>query len=614
MKRPLVLLLLVTLLAEASVASAQGFAPRPRPGASRAPAGDKPAGPAEAAPETASGRSSDEAPLLSWPGLRSKRLLFFDLKGYFRFRADMMHNLNLGLQDVALGNRTTRAPYWLPLVERSDKLNCAARVTKAVPGGGSRSLEQSDCPDNTLSGANIRLRLEPTINVTERVRVHAQFDVFDNLVMGSTPDSMNGSRLAPNVPLAALSESQAAPVSGINTTRPAILVKRAWAEVELPLVLLKVGRMPWHWGTGMVANDGQCWDCNFGDNVDRISLQGEFGRYSFGVGYDFAGSGPTSFSVDADPSPTRSAQLTSGQAIDLEQLDDIDQLVLWAGRVDSAAAFERKAQSGRLLLNYGGLFIWRKQAFDYLVGNATSAGLGDDELSWARGLREIAAWTITPDLWIKLAWRRLRVEAEAQLTYGEVGNISGNVDGEQIVRILHYGFVVRGHYGLLRRQSLKLGLEVGGASGDGAELYDLNRQRQVSRLDASRTSKLGEFRFDPDYHVDLILFREILGTVANAVYVKPWISYALLGAIDARLDVIYSLAHTPVAYPGNSRNLGLEFDFSVRYRSEKEGFYAGLQYGLLVPFTGLDRPAAIYGAYGNAEVAQTLQAHILVKF
>ena len=45
---------------------------------------------------------------------------------------------------------------------------------------------------------------------------------------------------------------------------------RAWAEVGTPFGQLRFGRMPAHWGLGIYANDGSCWNCDHGDNQDRL--------------------------------------------------------------------------------------------------------------------------------------------------------------------------------------------------------------------------------------------------------------------------------------------------------------------------------------------------------
>ena len=43
---------------------------------------------------------------------------------------------------------------------------------------------------------------------------------------------------------------------GVNSDRDAITIKRAWAEVAVPLGILKFGRQPNHWGMGMNHNSG----------------------------------------------------------------------------------------------------------------------------------------------------------------------------------------------------------------------------------------------------------------------------------------------------------------------------------------------------------------------
>ena len=126
---------------------------------------------------------------------------------------------------------------------------------------------------------------------------------------------------------------------------------------------------------------------------------------------------------------------------------------------------------------------------------------------------------------------------------------------------------------------------------------------------------IGKFQFDPDYHVDLILFRRLLGAVSNATYFKPTIQYDLNEALSGKLDVIYSLANRPVSYPGNSINLGVEVDASIMYKNEEEGFYAGIMYGVLFPLGALSLPRQLFpqGPH-EAEAAQTLQVKMVVKF
>ena len=69
-------------------------------------------------------------------------------------------------------------------------LDCAA--TDGRERQPRRSGQPGNCGSKNIGGANTRFRLEPTINVTDQVRVHSQIDVLDNTIMGSTPDSLAG--------------------------------------------------------------------------------------------------------------------------------------------------------------------------------------------------------------------------------------------------------------------------------------------------------------------------------------------------------------------------------------------------------------------------------------
>ena len=128
---------------------------------------------------------------------------------------------------------------------------------------------------------------------------------------------------------------------------------------------------------------------------------------------------------------------------------------------------------------------------------------------------------------------------------------------------------------------------------------------------------IGRFTFDPDYHVDLILFRRILGTVNNATYFKPGVSYDIVDNFGARVDIMYAIANNPVAYPGNSYNLGLEIDARSCTRTRKRASTPALVYGVLFPFAALGLPGEIYGAQfakESPDIAQTFQARLIVKF
>ena len=593
----------------------------PNPGG---PQGNQKEGPAEAAPDD----DIDEPelpPLPAWPGLERKQIQFFELHGYFRFRTDLRSNHSLGYPDATVNGVRYIPPFPTQISEsETSQQNCAARKT-----GDPNATDVGGCPGDTLAGANIRLRLEPTINVADTVRVHMQVDIFDNLVLGSTPNNIAGTQRDPGTPLEFLSNSQAAPVSGLNSDVPSIVVKRAWAEVVTPLGTFEAGRMPFQWGLGIYANDGGCWDCSYGDNVDRIKFTThKLWGHNFGMGFDFGASGPNTFSV------SNSSYAFGGQAVDLEQLDDVAQWFWFAGRIDDEQVIRDRVLRGDVVINYGLMLLYRYQDWSFATNSPSSGaptGLGASVDDFAQSLVLRDAWTLTPDLWFKLRYKHLSIDVEGLFIGGNIANVDQTNSGAEM-SIAQFGWVARGEYRFLR-DKLKLRLELGMASGDETEPenQDINKRRSYPLRDPNGTSSqrndtaLNQFRFNYDYLVDLILFREILGTVANAAYVKPTISYDILGTLTAQMDIIYSMAHQAVAYPGNTGPIGLELDLNLFYRDFDDGVWAGVQYGVMFPFGALNRPVELDNGgtavpffpasiAGDAKIAQALRAHLIVKF
>ncbi|MFN7700675.1 MAG: TIGR04551 family protein, partial [Deltaproteobacteria bacterium] len=121
----------------------------------------------------------------------------------------------------------------------------------------------SRCFEIALAFANMRLRVEPTVHLSDDVRVRMQLDLLDNLVMGSTPgglslDSSWQRQYGTLVPAQAFATTQDPPISGINSFSDSIVVRRAWAEVRnRGLGELRFGRMGAHWGLGILFNDGR---------------------------------------------------------------------------------------------------------------------------------------------------------------------------------------------------------------------------------------------------------------------------------------------------------------------------------------------------------------------
>jgi uncharacterized protein (TIGR04551 family) len=547
--------------------------PDARPGAAADLLAEAQPEPEKAAPPSADftvGEWAAPAPVLS-------------LNGFFRVRGHIWDNFMLAnAYGVGAGTPGGQQPFgsfapvgtdWDACAE-GDGQNCGGR----------------------LRFANMRMRLHPTLALSDNVRVHMTLDVFDNLVLGSTPETEawvpNGGGLerqigagigrTPGAPIDSLSGTQVPPQAMRNSFQDSIVVRRAWAEVTAKnLGQLRFGRMGAHWGLGLLHNSGDTIDSDWSTDFDRIMAITKVAGFYFMASWDWAGQGWQ----------MRDRGDVRGYSIDGTPRDDLMQWTLSAARRMEPAEQHAALTRGDWVLNGGLYMVIRKQ-------NATSrSGLNplerpdDPAVDFFR--RDMRSYT--PDLWGQFLWKGLRIEVEAAFTAGRIGNIGTTDDPEDPThRLRQFGLALETEYRLLN-EKLGLYLYSGLATGDSSVDGLSSREDMLTQAPGSRN--ITTFEFHPDYRVDLILWREIMHRVAGAWYLKPGVSYDLIRnsfgqLLGARVDAIYSRATAQGQTYGQDPNLGLELDMSIYYRSEDgpavtDGFFGMAQFGILFPFAGL---------------------------
>jgi len=110
----------------------------------------------------------------------------------------------------------------------------------------------------------------------------------------------------------------------------------------------------------------------------------------------------------------------------------------------------------------------------------------------------------------------------------------------------------------------------------------------------------------------LIMWREILGGITDAYYVRPAVDYRILPGLHATFATIYSQALLWSTTPGQHSALGLEFDFGLHYETD-DHFVAWIDYGVLVPFDGLGEQQNGL-PFVPPSVAQAVRLTLAVKF
>ncbi len=583
------------------------------------------------------------------------KLNFLEINGYFRTRIDLFNRLSLGTYDPILGRGTSGAP--TPTLYR--------------PFDGENGCDDNDfegtlCevdPEdtNTHLTMNMRLRLEPTLNVSEDIRIRSTLDVFDNLVLGSTPESKPGFANNPTLPLPLFAASQNVPQEGLNTFWDPIRLRRLWAEIMTPFGQLRVGRQPQNFGLGLLVNDGNGIDNDFGDNADQILFATRIKGIYLVPGYSISSAGPVGRGGGAGAGGDGNIgffQAEQGQRYNLDPRDDVHTFIFTVVKRDSPEDIAAQLKTGWPVINGGVFGAYRRQDYDIPDWYAARDPLSPATIgSYVRRNANVGV----ASGWLLFQWYKFKFEAEMVGIVGHVANTSVTSGGINAVDealvdaqgndlplwIIQGGAAFESSYTFLN-DSLVVGFDGGVATGDDAPGFGLrstiNQNPQQGDFDGKQygqcisyneegecenvDNNITNFRFDPGYNVDLLLFREVMGTVTDAWYVKPNISYYLTPNIGVRGDMIYSQAIFANSTPGQYLPMGLEFDGKAFYGSD-DGLYTMIQGGFLLPFGAfnhaqdpnlpgrgrdLGNGQRVNTRFLNAQFAYTVQGFVGVQF
>ena len=592
------------------------------PEAPAAPAAPEPPAPAATSAEPEAKKQKKEISLEDWNRddwmLLKPELSMLEVDGYLRMRAGLYRNLDFGNRFVgaALRNGTSRYP---ALAGNVDESEAAER-------------------DANFSGTNLSLALNSTINVSSNIQVHLGLDILENFIMGSTP------KLYGDQPINILSSGQDEATGGVNSINDAIKVRSVYGRLTALNDQLEVrfGRMPSHWGLGMFINSGECLDCDYDQTADRISASLRMADHVFVGMFDWVSSGPAFNAFGA----------ATGQAHDAFTWDDVSQYSAQVLRVDHPDDIRDHINQGEWVINYGAWAMLRQQARDVAPEFYTETTNTGDATDFARDNVDAQLWErrnatlFMGDAFGHLYFGDWEIAAEGALVYGDFSDSASGADTVDTTTVLQWGIALELTYHLdPPGEGAGLGLRAGAASGDrwvGMGTMDTaDNQRGTVTGDQTKDSSLNNFQFSPNYHVDLLLFRQILGTVSDAWYIRPEASYAFTDAISGSLAGIYSQAFFPQSTPRcwptttdattnpdqtsgekscNSEKpaqqpLGIEFDAELTYKSQIDanggGLLASLRAGILFPLGGFEINDT---ETGETSLAWTIQSTLAITF
>jgi uncharacterized protein (TIGR04551 family) len=498
--------------------------------------------------------------------LTAKREKVVEIDGALRARGELLHNFDLDRGATPSGQLFYPLPEGDPkgqLLPRAD-LRLRTNLSFFVPAGG--------------------------------LAVKVRLDAPSQLFLGSAPVG---------VPSAATSQDAASAL---------VRIQRVYAEALTPLGLLAIGRMGNQWGLGILGNGGDCEDCDSADAVDRVAFVTPVAGHLWALAYDLSSTGP----LVPDPG--------GDKVVPFAPTAMVHTLNFAAMRVRSDQARRRRTLAGKVTFEYGALVSHRFQEGDvpatYLPvaqGSSAAARSLDASSVTARGFTATAV-----DGWARLTAPGVQVGAEVAGIFSRVEQASlvpgvlykTPVTGAQVAVAIESSFGPRdGRFAL--------GLDGGYASGDAAPGFGAfptigGAAAQRGDLDGPQAnppfdSQVQNFRFHPDYRVDRIFFREILGTVTDAIYVRPHAKVDLVrfgkGKVELGLFAVASFAAERSSTPAGEAPIGVELDPTLSYKSGV-GFSATLEQATLIPLAGLDNP--LTGQ--KAQPAQLWRLRLLYAF
>jgi uncharacterized protein (TIGR04551 family) len=546
-------------------------------------------------------RSTDDVPANpnevfseDWWG-RTRPVL--ELHGYFRTRAELLHNFTLGRHENPSGGLFPQ-----PIDNSYTDSGGQAHLVSLCGDNG-----VTPCKDQTQSGANMRFRINPELHISDNLRIMAQVDAFDNMVLGSTPDSYalqpSGNGYAPATgiyqpsgyntfaPVGLFTTTEGPPTAGINSLSNSVNFQRAWAEYMTPVGQLRFGRMPSQWGLGILSNAGDNIDSDYQTNVDRIMFVTgikSLDLYFAGM-WDFVNSGPTS---------STAYDVYGGQPVNTCNLCNVNEWGLVVAHRTNAELQKLKLSRGDIVMN-GGLFtILRSQYLDVQDPNNPLTINQDPTKGTIPTIRR-NAWALIPDLWLQILYKKFRLEAEGVAILGEIGAIPGGAYSQfKQTDVRMWGMAAQTEYRALE-DKLHLQFDFGYASGDQWTSNSLGSPGLNAELNGNAITT---FSFHPAYTVDLIFFRKILSRIEGAYYFRPEVDYDFIRNTNGQkfgggAALIWSRASEFYQAPGHQPDLGVELDLQLYYQakdgslnddpSKIGGFYTMLQYGVFFPLGGL---------------------------
>jgi len=384
-----------------------------------------------------------------------------------------------------------------------------ATFVSALSNNNAKQLGFNDNDDNIFF-ADTTLRLTPQLVLSDAVTIRAQIGVFDNNVWGgATTGFLGGRNGVVNSSLSFSDRFRGALLTGPNAIDdPGFFdVRMLHADIVLPnnLGFVRIGRQPFDWGLGILANGG--WDpySDLGFVLDRFLYLKSFA----------AGSGSLTFVFVSDI-------FANGNSVVTGTGDG------WDGGA-AALIFNHPNMMGTNFTLGGYIFPYIHQTNVGSIPNSGAGGGPPSAAAVASGvdLDYLTLWAgildLKTDLW--------RFAFEMQGAFGTLNFEGTGVGDGQDVDISGTNIIFASRVEVYPGWPLKIvAAEFGWSQGDNADSSDVNG---------------GAIFFNPAYNIDSLLFKHMIpnlyqveSSVYNAYYARLWGTVKLVDSLSFTPQVI----------------------------------------------------------------------------
>ncbi|MGI6393547.1 MAG: hypothetical protein ACOX2F_02255 [bacterium] len=482
-----------------------------------------------------------------------KPLKYFELYGYFAIANKFTYNMSLN------GNN----PYFM-------QKNSIHGTT--FDNDANKQVLKDPSKEKIVNWAWLKLHLEPVINVAETLEIHTKMSVFGNTVLGADNYEADTQRNG------ILRDAQLS-----NSAH--IVFEGLWGAVDTPIGKLEAGRMPFHWGLGILYNDGNKLNHQSpGSYLDRIQLTIPVAGFKIIPAFDIASTGLLDKYHD--------------YFIDSSQKDDgFNVSAMFTMTEDDPKILENKLLNDKTAIEFGAMFMfsWKnKGTGEWKEDIGVVDPLGDKYFNagkkYAFTNQKARLWKIGG--WFNLHHKYFSLKTELAFLTGSIGKMLLDDDKtEKSVKTEMVGVAIEAEYKPLPKK-FHLSLFTGLASPDDAEGVQADPWdtpgNSVKNSVVNTDAKVQNFRFNRNYDFNSALWNQFIGRFTAGYYASLFGTYYIIDELRIDLGATYSMAiKKSNSFGGRGLANAIEPFVSIDYEN-KSGLRAGAKYQLGVPFSGLE--------------------------